>query len=90
MSRAPWNNAKSIRLARISSVLKRIDVRLVPQNALSPVPPSSCPFLRDIDHCKVEHLEQSIVSREDRLGLCDFPELSVEVLNGIRGIITTS
>ena len=35
MSRAPWNNAKSIRLARISSVLKRIDVRLVPQNAIA-------------------------------------------------------
>ena len=33
MSRAPWNNAKAVRLPCISSVLKRIDVRWVPQNA---------------------------------------------------------
>lgn len=31
------------------------------------------PFLRDVHHCQIQHFEQAVIGRKDRLGFRDFP-----------------
>ena len=52
----------------------------------TPVLPSACPLLRNIYHCQIEHLEQTVIRRKDRLCLCYLAELAIEALNGISGV----
>ena len=48
-----------------------------------PVLSPACPFGRDVDHRQVQHFQQAVVCREDRLGFGHLPQLAVETLNGI-------
>lgn len=42
--------------------------------------------LRNIYHGQIDHLEETVVCRKDRLGFGHFAELSVEAFNGVGGI----
>ena len=50
---------------------------------LAPVPLPSCPFLRDVHHRQVQHLEKAVVRRKDRSGLGYFPQLPIKPFNRI-------
>ena len=49
----------------------------------APVLPPAGPFLRNIHHRRIEHLEQTVIRREDRFCLGHFPELPVKALDRI-------
>ena len=49
----------------------------------APVPLPSCPFLRDVHHRQVQHLEKAVVRRKDRSGLGYFPQLPIKPFNRI-------
>lgn len=46
----------------------------------------SCPFSDNVHHGQIKHLEETVIYRENGLGLGHFPQLAVEVLNGVGGI----
>ena len=53
---------------------------------LSPVLPVTSPFFRDIHGCQIQHFQKAVIRRENGLAFGYFPELTVEPLNGIRGV----
>ena len=53
---------------------------------MPPVLSAPCPFFGDVQHGKIEHLEQAVIGRENRLGFSDLAQLTVETLNGVSRI----
>ena len=53
---------------------------------VAPVLASPGPFLRNILHCQIQQLEQTVIGRKDRAGLCHLPELPVETFDRVGGI----
>lgn len=41
------------------------------------------PFIRDVDHRQVQHFQQAVICRKDRLGFGHLPQLAVEALDGV-------
>ena len=62
----------------------KVDVQLRVDYA--PVFASAGPFLCDVYHCQIQHFEQGIVCRKYGFGFRDFPELSVEAFDYVRGV----
>lgn len=72
---------------RLNPILK-INAELIQR--LTPVPSFAGPFLGDINHSQIQRFEQGIICRKDALGLCYFPELTIEIFNCICGIMPIS
>lgn len=51
-----------------------------------PVPAAASPLLGDIDHRQIQHFQQAVIGRKDRLGFGHFSQLSVEIFDGIGGV----
>ena len=49
----------------------------------APILPPSRPFLRDVHHGEIQHFQQAVIRRENRLGFGDLAKLAIETLNGI-------
>ena len=49
----------------------------------TPVLPSAGPFIRNIHHGQIQHLQQTVIRREDRFCLGHFPELAIEALDRV-------
>ena len=49
---------------------------------LSPARPLFC----DVQHGQIQHLEQAVIGRKNRLGFGHFSQLTVESLDGVGGI----
>ena len=49
----------------------------------TPVLPSAGPLLRNIYHRQIQHLQQTVIRREDRFCLGHFPELPVKALDRV-------
>ena len=83
MSIKPAQNKLVLQVASNQTLFK-IDFKLGVN--LPPVLPVSCPFLSDIHSRKVQHFLKAVIRRENGLAFGYFPELTVEPLNGIRGV----
>ncbi len=52
----------------------------------TPVLPPACPFLRNVHHGQIEHLEKTVIRRKDGFGFGYFSELAVKAFDGVGGI----
>ena len=50
---------------------------------LPPILAPARPFFGNIHHGKIEHFEQTVIGRKNTLVFGDFPQLTIESLNGI-------
>ena len=48
-----------------------------------PVLPPARPFGCDVDHSQIQHFQQAVIGRENRLGFGYLPQLAVEPFDGI-------
>ena len=55
-------------------------------HCLPPVSRSADPFFRNVDHGQIQHFKQRVIRWENGFGFCYFPELTIEILDGIRRI----
>ena len=51
-----------------------------------PVLASFCPFLGNIHHGQIKHLEQAVVRWKNGLGFCHFSELTIKAFNSVCSI----
>ena len=49
----------------------------------APILPPSGPFLRNVHHGEIQHFQQTVIRRKNRLGFGDLAKLAIEALNGI-------
>ena len=49
----------------------------------APTLPPSGPFLRNVHHGEIQHFQQTVIRRKNRLGFGDLAKLAIEALNGI-------
>ena len=52
----------------------------------APVLPPARPFLCDVHHGKIEHLEKTVIGGKDGFRFGHFPKLAVEALDGVGGV----
>ena len=64
--------------------VSEVDCQLSVDHA--PVLAPARPFLSDVHHGKVQHLEQAVIGGENGLGLGHLPELAVKALNSVSGV----
>ena len=57
---------------------------------LTPVLTVTGPFLRDINHCQIQHFQETVIGRKYRSGFSHFPELPVESFDRIGRIMPIS
>lgn len=65
----------------IRHTFSKIDGQLCVDPA--PILPPACPFLRNVHHRQIQHLEQAVIRREDGFCLRHLAELAVEALYGV-------
>ena len=56
----------------------------------APVLPPTRPLFRNIHHRQIQHFQQTVVCRENALGLCDLPQLPIKAFDRVRGIDQTA
>ena len=64
--------------------VSKVDSQLSVDDA--PILAPARPFLGDVHHGQIQHLQQAVVCWENRLGLGHLPQLAVKALNGVGGI----
>ena len=52
----------------------------------TPILAPARPFLGNVHHGQVQHLQQAVVRGKNRLGFGHLPELAIKALNGVGGI----
>ena len=57
---------------------------------LAPILTASRPLFGNVHHRQIKHLQQAVIRRKYRLGFCHLAELTVESLDGVRGVNQTS
>ena len=62
----------------------KVDSQLSVDDA--PILAPARPFLGDVHHGQVQHLQQAVVRWENGLGLGHLPQWAVKTLNGVGGI----
>ena len=56
----------------------------------APVLPPPRPLFCNIHHRQIQHFQQTVVCRENALGLCDLPQLPIKAFDRVRGIDQTA